>query len=131
MWDVAARLHGDVPPVDLLAAIADHTTDALARSYMGDLVNHWLTRDRYLATGRLVQGGAWLQGDSAHERDLFKSLTLVPAPHLAQGHEAALNALLRPIVSVYAYDFMPGQPDRMHLQVNRSTAEVVLASAWS
>ena len=49
------------------------------RAAMGDLVNHWLTRDRYLATGHLVQGGAWLQGGSAHKRDLFASLRM-PAP---------------------------------------------------
>ena len=62
----------------------------------------------------------------ALERDLFASLR-VPAPRHAHAHEA-VDALGHR--HVRAYDFMPGQPDRLQLQVNRHADDDVLRSAW-
>jgi len=42
--------------------------------YIKGLINYWLTRDKYLETGKFIQGNAYSNGDSNHEREPYETL---------------------------------------------------------
>lgn len=43
--------------------------------YIKGVLNYWVTRDKYLETGKFIQGGAYTYGESNHERDIYENLT--------------------------------------------------------
>jgi hypothetical protein len=38
-------------------------------------VNYWITRDKFLETGLFIQGGAYTDCDSNHERKIYEKLS--------------------------------------------------------
>ena len=42
--------------------------------YIRGVINYWLTRDKYLETGKFVQGNSYSNGNSNHERKIYETL---------------------------------------------------------
>lgn len=42
--------------------------------YIKGVINYWLTRDQYQEKGKFIQGGAYSDGDSNHEREPYETL---------------------------------------------------------
>lgn len=42
--------------------------------YVRGVINYWLTRDKYIETGKFIQGNAYSNGNSNHEREPYETL---------------------------------------------------------
>jgi hypothetical protein len=98
-------------------------TDRVRRGYQQSLVNHWLTRDAWRATGCLIQGSAYLEGASPHVRALFRRLITTPQAPDRDG--------LCKIGSLAAYDYRHGAEDCISLFVDPPRAQVLQRFGWS
>lgn len=93
-------------------------------SYQQHLVNFWITRDAYRATGRFIQGGAYLKGHSSHERE--------PHGHLLRTRQDSGEGQgWQKVGSVCGYNYVDGGEDQISLYISREQGKVLQRLGWS
>lgn len=89
--------------------------------YVKGLINYWVTRDKYLETGKFIQGGAYTDDDSDHERKIYNKLSKT-------GITTRSNEL---IGKVTGYDYSGFGEDEISLYIDRKQSQVFQKFSWS
>ena len=121
-----AMLAGSEHPVQAWcdAWQADTAVPLAQRCYVAKLVNFWVTRDAYRATGRFIQGSAYLSGHSPHERE--------PVEHLMRTPQTVgdMPGWLK-VLTLCGYHYADGGEDQIGLYLSREPGQVLQRLGWS
>ena len=106
--------------------------------YIRGLINYWLTRDKYLETGKFIQGNSYSNGNSNHERKMYEVLGgSYDDEYGLEDLEDVLNELhisfdsLNFIGNVTGYNYSELGEDEILLFVNKDKTEVFQYFNWS
>ena len=105
--------------------------------YSKGIFNYWITRDKYLQTGKFIQGGFYSEAESGHEREIFEQIGgeidydefeyfIELLEQLNENKEAKQF-----IGSLTGYDYLSFGEDKIHLFLDNKKNEVLLYSDWS
>lgn len=105
--------------------------------YSKGIFNYWITRDKYLETGKFIQGGFYSDAESGHEREIFEQIGgeidydefeyfIELLEQLNENKEAKQF-----IGSLTGYDYLSFGEDKIHLFLDNKKNEVLLYSDWS
>ncbi|MDR2283347.1 MAG: hypothetical protein LBE37_09070 [Sphingobacterium sp.] len=89
--------------------------------YVNGLLNYWITRDKYAETGKFIQGGAYTNDDSDHERKTYEKLSKT-------GITTRSNEL---IGKVTGYNYSGFGEDEISLYIDRRQSQVFQKFSWS
>ncbi|MGE8291011.1 MAG: hypothetical protein ACN6ON_05015 [Sphingobacterium sp.] len=89
--------------------------------YVKGLINYWITRDKYLETGLFVQGGAYTNCDSNHERKIYEKLN-------STGATARSNELIGKLTG---YNYSGFGEDEISLYIDRKQQQVFQKFNWT
>ena len=106
--------------------------------YIRGVINYWLTRDKFLETGKFIQGNAFSNGNSDHEREPYETLGGIYDDEYGLEYlEEVLDELkinfdsLNFIGSVTAYNYSELGEDEILLFINEDKNEVFQYFDWS
>ncbi len=106
--------------------------------YIEGVTNYWVTRDKFLETGKFIQGGAYSIGDSDPEREPYETLGGVYDDEYGLEYlEEVLNELeirfdsLNFISSVTGYNYWKLGENEILLFINEDKNEVFQYFNWS
>ena len=106
--------------------------------YIRGVINYWLTRDKFLETGKFIQGNAYSNGNSDHERESYETLGGIYDDEYGLEYlEKVLDKLeinfdsLNFVGSVTAYNYSELGEDEILLFINEDNNEVFQYFDWS
>lgn len=85
--------------------------------YINSVINYWVTKDNYLATGKFIQGSAYLEDMSKHEREKFVEMDNEPTSNY--------------IGRVQGYHYIDGGEDIIELFIDRENNQVYEMFDWT
>lgn len=105
--------------------------------YTKGLFNYWITRDKYLETGKFIQGGFYTDANSGHEREIYEQIGgeidfdefEYFLEILENNKELKDNKQF--IGSVIGYNYISFGEDRLHLFLDPKKKEVLMYADWS
>ena len=89
--------------------------------YAESLINYWITRDKYLETGKLIQGSAYTDNMNNEVRQIFISLS--------KTKETKLSKEL--VGKVCGYNYKDNGEDEISLYIDRKQQKVFQKFNWS
>ena len=114
-----------------------NTNDFDYYHYAKGLFNYWITRDKYLETGKFIQGGFYSDANSGHERDIFEKIggkinydDFEYFIELLENNNETKETK-QFIGSVTGYNYISFGEDRIHLFLDNNKNEVLLYADWS
>ena len=106
--------------------------------YIQGVLNYWITRDKYIETGKFIQGSAYTYGNSNQEREIFTDFDAYddegyPDEILEETlTELKLNLdTLDYIGSLKGYNYLDLGADETVLFVNEKLKEALIYYNWS
>lgn len=105
--------------------------------YVDSLLNYWITRDKYIETGKFIQGNHYTGNYSGQEREI---LGIPSKDDIEYTNEMAMRALtefgesiedMSYIGYVKGYNFMDDGEDSINLYLSNDGKEVLLFFNWS
>ena len=106
--------------------------------YIRGVINYWLTRDKFLETGKFIQGNAYSNGNSDHEREPYETLGGIYDDEYGLEYlKEVLDELkinfdsLNFVGSVTAYNYSELGEDEILLFINENNNEVFQYFDWS
>ena len=106
--------------------------------YIKGVINYWLTRDKYKETGKFIQGGAYSNGHSDHEREAYKVMGGIYNDEYGLEYlEPVLNELeisideLNFIGSVTGYNYSELGEDEILLFIDKDRTQAFQYFNWS
>lgn len=85
--------------------------------YINSMINYWVTRDKYLEMGCFIQGSAYLESSSDHEREIIQELDN--------------NATSNYIGCIGGYNYVDSGEDAIHLFIDRENNQVYEQFDWT
>ena len=90
--------------------------------YVQGLINYWITRDKYLETGLFIQGGAYTNCYSNHERKIYEKLSKT-------GATSRSNELIGKVIG---FNYVSGfGEDEISLYIDRKQQQVFQKFSWT
>ena len=105
--------------------------------YIDGLLNYWITRDKYIETGKFIQGGHYTEAHSGHEREILEKPDKEEIEYISESAMHYLGKLNESIANmsyiryVHGYDYMANGGDSIHLYLSADNKEVLLYFEWS
>nr|WP_315028816.1 hypothetical protein [uncultured Chryseobacterium sp.] len=106
--------------------------------YIKGVINYWVTRDKYLETGKFIQGGSYYNGDSNHEREIYETLGgQYDNEYVLEYLEELLSTLGISINTldfageITGYNYSELGEDRLLIFMNKDRTEVFQYFSWS
>lgn len=89
--------------------------------YVKGVINYWITRDKYLETGLFIQGGAYTDCNSKHERKIYEKLSKT-------GATTRSNELIGKLTG---YNYSGFGEDEISLYIDRKQQQVFQKFSWT
>lgn len=103
--------------------------------YANGLFNYWITRDKYIETGKFIQGGFYSNANSGHEREIVEKIggkiDYDDFEYFLELLETTNEKIedKQFIGSLTGYDYISFGEDRIHLFLDKD--EVLMYADWS